>query len=262
MQVGPPTLFIKIRDGEQPVMVFPGIGQSESYYRALFRNTSCALFYLNYTGLSEENFSTEAEALGILEQDLASVSSSYGCAPLWLAYSFGGRIALKLWARQPATACRPGQLMLVAADGLCVHPLYRIATKPSLRPVIARLVRKRWFQKFLLGVLPFLGFRRKALRAFFERWPPEQIYALWCFWADDQPLPDRWPANVRWIAADKDRLFSARCLKRQAKAYPQKIRLTMLDKSSHFIAPARLEPFIQSWLSGKHHQDENKNVQP
>lgn len=253
-------LFSKIREGERAVIIFPGIGQSESYYRALFRNTSCALFYLNYTCLSQENFSTEAEALDILKRELVTVSSSYGGTPLWLAYSFGGRIALKLWARQPTAACRPGQLMLVAADGLCVHPLYQLATKPSLRSYIARLVRMRWFTMVLLWVLPFWGFRRRALKKFFAHWPPEQIYALWCFWANQLPLPDCWPTTVHWVAAEKDRLFPVRCFKRLVRFYPGKIRLRVLERTSHFMAPSTLEPIIQSWLSGKHHQDENKNI--
>lgn len=262
MPEGSQTVFKKIREGDLPVVVFPGIGQAENYYQGLFRHTNCSLFFLDYRALLGNSFSSEDIALQALDRILESISTDYGRMPLWMAYSFGGRIALKLWARRPASAYMPEQLLLVAADGLCVHPLYLLATQPFLRPSIKGLVRKDWFQKLLLKVLPFWGFRRLHLVSFFERWSPQDIYALWCFWSKQPSLPDAWPGPVRYVAAEKDRIFPLRCLCRLQQRYPGKIRLTVLENSSHFIAPSRLEPIILSWLSGKHHQHENENVQP
>lgn len=245
-----------------PVIVFPGVGQPESYYLALFRHTRCALFFLEYDTLTRERFADEAAALEALDNAVKGVASGYGRQPLWLAYSFGGRIALKMWARRPASACKPEQLLLVAADGLCGHPLYRMATRPFLRPIITRLIRCKGFQNFLLFVLPYWGFKRKALTAFFERWTPAQIYDVWCFWAVSPSPPNLWPAPVWYVGAEKDRIFPMRCMRRLALRYPEKIRLTLLKNSTHFIAPPLPEPAIKSWLSGKHHQDKNEDIQP
>lgn len=260
MQEGSQSVFRKIREGGRPVFVFPGIGQAESYYQSLFRHTSCSLFFLDYTVLIRNSFSSEDFALQVLDRTVEIISSDYDRTPLWIAYSFGGRIALKLWARRPASTCMPEQLLLIAADGLCIHPLYHLSTQAFLRPYVKCLVGKNWFQKILLRVLPFWGFKRRLLNAFFDRWSPKDIYALWCFWAKRPSPPDSWPGAVLCVSGERDRIFPARCLRSMAKKHPMKIKLKILENSSHFIMPSRLEPIILSWLSGKHHLNEHENV--
>jgi len=251
--------FKKISEGQIPVVVFPGIGQSEKYYQILFEGFDASVFVLDYKKLIE-NTTKKHE----FSSFFAELNKLYAVPVYLVCYSFGARPLFKTLLNLSFKLDYHKEILAVAPDAFCPNFWYNILTTPLINKICRSLVKSKLIKSLTQKILVFFGFSPKTLNQVLSVYSLETILKIWMLWPKRIILLDssiKWPFRVQCIAGSQDILFKVSCFEKLSRNSAESFIFTKLDNEGHFISPLKVKPFLVKLLR-KHEKQKDKNVKP
>ncbi|MCS6980967.1 MAG: alpha/beta hydrolase [Flavobacteriales bacterium] len=250
-----------LRLGEQPVIIFPGLGQQPSYFEALFHGVSCTLYLADYKVFLVQTISKK-EALALLYEDFVKLSDSEDKSLHIVTCSFGTRVWLHLVGAYPSlTYHQP--VLCIAPDGFYTHPVFVLLTRSPIYPLVQKLSDCALIRKTLPFLMKYWGFNPLDINKLLEDWQHGQILRLWHMFSDPLDLDSELQKQKVWcLAGERDAIFPLKYFKKLEKKYLNHFQLLVMPQATHILSPFSIRSVVRRWLSGEHHLYENENVKP